>query len=150
MESQSLPTSQISGRMYSTIPLFQLSVWCEKCVAAQHYSVIGKQLLFANKRNRVRGAVLYLSQDGACTSLFENFSENILKGDQSNKTTDNPPLFSLVNTCNMYMSKSGSNVPSSNVPAFLDSGIIEQGNNKLGRADVPAPVMYITSRWVHW
>ncbi len=27
-----------------TMPLFQLSVWCEKCVAARHYSVIGKQL----------------------------------------------------------------------------------------------------------
>jgi hypothetical protein len=27
-----------------TLPLFQLSVWCEKYVAARHYSVIGKQL----------------------------------------------------------------------------------------------------------
>jgi hypothetical protein len=54
--------------------------------------------LFANYTNRVRGAVLCLSQDGACTNLFENFSENNLKGDLSNDTTDNPPLFSLVNT----------------------------------------------------
>jgi hypothetical protein len=54
--------------------------------------------LFANDTNRVRGAVLCLSQDGACTNLFENFSENNLKGDLSNDTTDNPPLFSLVNT----------------------------------------------------
>ncbi len=30
--------------------------------------------------------------------LFENFSENSLKGDLSNNTTLNPPLFSLVNT----------------------------------------------------
>ncbi len=49
------PSSQISGRMYNTV--FQLSVWREKCVTARHYADIGKQLLFANNRNRVRGAV---------------------------------------------------------------------------------------------
>ncbi len=59
-----------------TIPLFQLSVRCEKRVAARHYADIGTQLLFANNRNRVRGAVLGLSQDGACTDLFENLSVN--------------------------------------------------------------------------
>ncbi len=32
--------------------------------------------------------------------LYENRSENSLKGDPSNDTTDNPPLFSLVNTFN--------------------------------------------------
>jgi hypothetical protein len=42
--------------------------------------------------------ILGLSQDGACTDLFDNFSENSLKGDLSNATTFNPPLFSLVNT----------------------------------------------------
>jgi hypothetical protein len=46
----------------------------------------------------VRGAVLGLSQDGASTNLFENLSENHLKGDLSNAATFNPPLFSLVNT----------------------------------------------------
>jgi hypothetical protein len=46
------------------IPMFQLSVRCEKCVAAQHYADIGKQLLFANNRKGVRGAVLGLSHDG--------------------------------------------------------------------------------------
>jgi hypothetical protein len=56
--------------------------------------------LFSNDTNRVRGAVLCLSQDGACTNLFENFSKNNLKGDLSNDTTENPPLFSLVNTFN--------------------------------------------------
>jgi hypothetical protein len=40
------------------------------------------------------------SQDGACTNLFENFSENNLKGDLSKDTTENPPLLSLVNTFN--------------------------------------------------
>ncbi len=40
-------------RGWFTIKLFQLSVWCEKGVAARHYSVIGKQLQFANDRNRV-------------------------------------------------------------------------------------------------
>ncbi len=87
-----------------TIPLFQSSVWCEKCVAARHYSVIGKQLYFANNRNRVCGAVLCLSQDGACTNLFTNFSENSLKGYLSNDTTLNPLLFSLVNTFKLLKS----------------------------------------------
>ncbi len=67
----------------------------------RHYSVIWKQLLFANNRNRVRWIVLGLSQDGACTDLFEYFSEDSLKGDLSNDTilpSSNPPLFSLVNT----------------------------------------------------
>jgi len=54
--------------------------------------------LIANDTNRVRGAVLGLSQDGACTDSFENFRENSLKGDLSNDITLNPPLFSLVNT----------------------------------------------------
>jgi hypothetical protein len=31
-------------------------------------------------------------------NLFENFSENSLKGDLSNNTADNPLLFSLVNS----------------------------------------------------
>ncbi len=33
-----------------TIPMFQLSVWCEKWVGARHYSVIGNQLLFVYLR----------------------------------------------------------------------------------------------------
>ncbi len=80
------------------IPLFQTSVWCEKCVAARHYAVICKQLLNANDINRVRWVVLDLLQDGACTDFFENLSENSSKGDLSNATTFNPPLFSLVYT----------------------------------------------------
>jgi hypothetical protein len=83
-----------------TIPLFQLTVWCEKCVAARHYAVICKQLLDANDINSVRWAVLGLLQDGACTDFFKNLSENSLKGDLSNATTLNPPLFSLVDTFN--------------------------------------------------
>ncbi len=67
-------------------------------IQLRRYTVIWKQLLFANDRNRVRGAVLGLSQDGACTDLFENLSVNSLKGDLSNATTFKPPLFSLVNT----------------------------------------------------
>jgi hypothetical protein len=49
-------------------------------------------------RKVVRQVVLGLLQDGACTDLFENLSVNSLKGDLSNPTTFNPPLFSLVNT----------------------------------------------------
>jgi hypothetical protein len=59
-----------------TIPLLQIIVFCEKFVAARHDIDIGIQLLFANNRNRVRRAVLGLSQDGARTDLFENHSEN--------------------------------------------------------------------------
>jgi hypothetical protein len=81
-----------------TIPLFQISVQCEKCVAARHYAVICKQLLNANDVNRVRGVVLDLLHDGACTDFFANLSENSLKGDLSNATTFNLPLFSLVDT----------------------------------------------------
>ncbi len=64
------------------------------------YTTIGKHLLFSNNRNRVRGAVLGLSQDedGACTDLFENLSVNSLKGDLSSDNKFNPPLFSLINT----------------------------------------------------
>ena len=54
--------------------------------------------MFANNRNRVRRAVLGLSQDRACSNLGENFRENSLKRDLSNDTTVNPPLFSFVNT----------------------------------------------------
>jgi hypothetical protein len=92
-----LPSSQISGRKCNTVVSIKC-IWCHKCVAARHYADIGKQLSFANNRNRVRGVVLGLSQDGACTNLFENFRENSLKRDLSNNTTVNPPLFSLVNT----------------------------------------------------
>jgi hypothetical protein len=83
--------------------MFLLNVLCEKCVAALHYADIGKQLLLANSRNRVRGAVLDLSQDGACTNSCENFRENSLKRDLSNDTTVNPPLFSSVNTFNLLL-----------------------------------------------
>jgi hypothetical protein len=49
----------------------------------------------------VRWVVLGLPQDGACTDLFQNLSEINLKGDLSNATTFNPPLFSFVNTFKM-------------------------------------------------
>jgi hypothetical protein len=55
-----------------------------------------RELLLSNDRNRVRGAVLGLSPDGASTNLFENFREDSLKRDLSNDTTANPPLCSLV------------------------------------------------------
>jgi hypothetical protein len=67
-------------------------------IKLRRYTDIWKQLLIANDTNRVLGAVLGLSQDGACTESFKNFRENSLKGDLSNDITFNPPLFSLVNT----------------------------------------------------
>jgi hypothetical protein len=45
-----------------------------------------------------RWVVLGLPQAGACTDLSQNLSDISLKGDLSNDTTFNPPLFSLVNT----------------------------------------------------
>ncbi len=64
----------------------------------RHYTVIGNQLFISNDRNRVRWVVLGLLQDGACTDFFENLSENTFKGDLSNATIFDPPLFSLVDT----------------------------------------------------
>ncbi len=61
--------------------------------------------MFANNRNRVHRAVVGISQDGACTDLFENLSVNRLKGDLSNDTIFKPPLFSLVDTLNMRTSE---------------------------------------------
>ena len=48
-------------------------------------------------------------QDRACTDFFENFSENTLKGDLSNATIFNPPLFSLLGTfkSNSFLMLSG-------------------------------------------
>jgi hypothetical protein len=60
-------------------------------------TAIGKQFLISNNKNSVRWVVLGLSQDGACTDLVDNLSENSLKGDLPNATTFNPPLFLLVN-----------------------------------------------------
>ncbi len=97
------PIFTVISNIGEVIRLFKLSVWCEKFVAAQHYAVIWKQLLIPNDRNRVRWAVLGLSQDGVWADLFENINENSLKRDQSNDTKFNPPLFSLVKTFNVDM-----------------------------------------------
>jgi hypothetical protein len=67
-------------------------------IAKNFSSDVGKQLLIANERNKVHWLFLVLLQDGACMDLYENRSEKSLKGDPSNDTFDNPPLFSLVNT----------------------------------------------------
>ncbi len=69
-KSGKLPCHVVNSNIaIGSLPTLQLSVWCENRVAARHYADIGKQLLLANSRNRVRGAVLGLSQDGACTNL---------------------------------------------------------------------------------
>ncbi len=85
----------ISGRMYTTVVSIKCTMW-EVCPTARLYAIIGKQLLISNDINRVRRAVLGLSQDGVRTDL-ENLSENSWKEHQSNDTKFNPPLFSLVN-----------------------------------------------------
>jgi hypothetical protein len=84
--------------------MFEFTTWPASFVdfflKLRRYTAIWKQLLFANDRNSVRGAVFGLSQDGPCTNLFENFRDHSLKQDLSNNTTVNPSLFSLVNTFN--------------------------------------------------
>jgi hypothetical protein len=89
--------------------MFEFTTWHASFpdffISLRHYTVIRKQLLLSNDRNRVRGAVLSLSQDGASTHLFEYFRENSLKRGLSNDTTANTPLFSLSNTFkNLYPS----------------------------------------------
>ncbi len=93
MTSRFLPTSQISGKMYDSV-----------VNDAKMVSLPDTMPLFANNywmqmtETGVRWVVSGLPQDGACTDLFENLSEISWKGDLSNATTFNPPLFSLVYT----------------------------------------------------
>jgi hypothetical protein len=82
--------------------MFEFTTWhagfVDFLISLRHYTVIGNQLFISNDRNKVRWVVLELLQDGTRTDFFENLSENTLKGDLSNDTTFNPPLFSLVDT----------------------------------------------------
>ncbi len=82
--------------------MFEFTTWHASFpdffISLRHDTVIGNQLLLSNDRNRDRGAVLSLSQDGASTHFFKNFRENSLKRDLSNDTTANRPLFSVANT----------------------------------------------------
>ncbi len=56
-----------------------------------------QRLLISNDRNRVRGVVLGLSEDRACTDLSENLGVNNLKGDLPNATTSKfQPTFFLI------------------------------------------------------
>ncbi len=45
----------------------------------------------------------FYAREGRILNLFENFSEKSLKVDLMNDTTDNPPLFSLVNTLKQWI-----------------------------------------------
>ncbi len=76
--------------------MFECTTWhasfTDFFIKLRRYTAIWKQLLFANYRNRVRGAVLGLSQDGACTDLFENLCVNRLKGDLSNILSVHPHI----------------------------------------------------------
>ncbi len=70
---------RISGDIWSVdkepIAMSEFTTWhasfSDFLLSLRHYTVIGKQLLISNDRNRVRWAVLGLLQDGACTNLFE-------------------------------------------------------------------------------
>ena len=81
-----------------TIPLFELSVWCEKCVASDTIALLGNNYCLQILETGFAEWFYASHRDGACTNFIENFSENSLKGDLSNNTTLNQPLFSLVNT----------------------------------------------------
>ncbi len=66
------------------IAMFEFTTWhasfTDFFIKLLRYTAIWKQLFFANDRNRVRGAVLGLSQNGACTEMFENLRGEQLKG----------------------------------------------------------------------
>ncbi len=104
-ENNTTITSDIWSVGKEPIAMFEFTTWhtsfADFFIQLRCYTAIGKQLLFANNRNRIRAAVLGLSQDRACTNLIENFRENILKQDLSNGATVSPPHFSLVNTFHM-------------------------------------------------
>ncbi len=87
-----LLSSQISGRMYNSVVSNKCMMWkvCRSPILCRYWDTI---VYF-------KWVVLGLSQDEACTNLFENFSENSLKGDLSNDNIVTPSLFSLVNTFN--------------------------------------------------
>jgi hypothetical protein len=89
------------------IPMFEFTMWhasfTDFFTKLRRYTAIGKQLLISNDKNRVRWAVLGLSQNEDWTDLFENFSENSWKRDFSNNITVTPLLFSsLVNTFKLF------------------------------------------------
>ncbi len=97
----------LSEPCFCHLKSFELSTWLASFpdffIHLRLYSAIGKQLLFSNNRNRVRWAVLDLSQGEHKTDLFENFSVKGLKRDLSNNITVNPPLFALVNTFKVHI-----------------------------------------------
>jgi hypothetical protein len=78
-----------------TIPLFQLSVWCEKCVGARHYTDIGIQLFISNDRNRVRWVVASHRMGPAPICL--KISARIAERETYRMRTLSTRLFSLVN-----------------------------------------------------
>ncbi len=100
---KSFQITQKVPAIFGVSAMFEFTTWpipsfTDFFIKLRHYTAIGKQFLISNDKNWVRLAVIGLSQDGACTNLFENFRDNSLKLDLSNDITVSPPLFSLVNT----------------------------------------------------
>ena len=78
---------------------FPITVKCRAASPFSHHTLNWNNgFVLSNVRNRLRWAVLGLSQDGFSTDSFENFSVKSLKRDQSNDIKFYPPFFSLVNT----------------------------------------------------
>jgi hypothetical protein len=73
-----------------TIPLFELSVWCEKCVKATFY--------YWFQMTETGFAEQFYASHRMGREICLEFCENSLKRDLSKETTFNIPLFSLVNT----------------------------------------------------
>ncbi len=83
-----LSSSQISGRMYNTLVSIKCMKWkvCHSPTLCRYWDTI---IYFQwQKQDSLRGL----------TDLFENLSENSLKGVLSNDNIVSPPLFSFVNT----------------------------------------------------
>jgi hypothetical protein len=100
MVSRFLPSSQISVRI--TIPLFQISVLCEKCIAAWYYTLLGINYSMQIIETGFVEQFYASHRMGPAPICFENFREHSLKRDLSNDATANPSLFSLVNTFNIF------------------------------------------------
>ncbi len=70
--------SQITGRMYNTDVTIKCMMW--KVCPSQHFSVIGKQLFFANNRNRGSlGSIMPLTGWGLQWFVWK-FQQEPLKG----------------------------------------------------------------------
>ncbi len=108
MQFRFLPSSQILGRMYNTVVSMKCTMWkvCRSPTLCRYL-----QTIIECKWHKQGSLSSFKPPTGWGLHRFlENLSENSLKGDLSNATTFNPPLFSLVDT---YKTVTSTSPPSS-------------------------------------